>query len=242
MSCLTPPAQNRTCGFPAYGSHLGCLTAKRSRGQGCRIFSLATCRTRASPWVTLVRSCARSVRCRPAFPSAPALGSADSDGGWPPPFAGFIATMAGPDLSRPFIAGYGSSPSRHGPARLPPPGQTRDIPSSSAVLSCVMRSSTPAERQPLAWRCRTCCLRRCLPSRPLRISEFRSSITHPTQSLCTLRSRRRRRPRNTRYRAPATAYPDRSFTGWTTPASWRTSNPEEGQGSCRHEIASLRSQ
>ena len=29
-----PPAQNRTCGFPAYGSHLGCLTAKRSLGQG----------------------------------------------------------------------------------------------------------------------------------------------------------------------------------------------------------------
>src|ERR1035437_10398981 len=26
----TPPAQIRTCGFPAYGSHLGCLTAKRS--------------------------------------------------------------------------------------------------------------------------------------------------------------------------------------------------------------------
>src|SRR5438876_34086 len=25
-----PPAQNRTCGFPAYGSHLGWLTAKRS--------------------------------------------------------------------------------------------------------------------------------------------------------------------------------------------------------------------
>ncbi|HTF73453.1 MAG TPA: hypothetical protein VK620_03805, partial [Bradyrhizobium sp.] len=29
---------------------------------------------------------------------------------------------------------------------------------------------------------------------------------------------RRRRPRNTRYRAPATAYPDRSLTGRTTPA------------------------
>jgi hypothetical protein len=28
------PAQIRTCGFPAYGSHLGCLTAKRSLGQG----------------------------------------------------------------------------------------------------------------------------------------------------------------------------------------------------------------
>ena len=25
-----PPAQNRTCGFPAYGSHLGCLAAKRT--------------------------------------------------------------------------------------------------------------------------------------------------------------------------------------------------------------------
>ncbi len=30
----TPPAQIRTSGFPAYGSHLGCLTAKRSLGQG----------------------------------------------------------------------------------------------------------------------------------------------------------------------------------------------------------------
>ena len=29
-----PPAQNRTCGFPAYGSHLGCLTAKRALGHG----------------------------------------------------------------------------------------------------------------------------------------------------------------------------------------------------------------
>ena len=29
-----PPAQNRTGGIPAYGSHLGCLTAKRCSGQG----------------------------------------------------------------------------------------------------------------------------------------------------------------------------------------------------------------
>jgi len=29
-----PPAQNRTCGIPASGSHLGCLTAKRWFGQG----------------------------------------------------------------------------------------------------------------------------------------------------------------------------------------------------------------
>src|SRR5258705_11596037 len=43
-------------------------------------------------------------------------------------------------------------------------------------------------------------------------------MAHPPQSLCTLRARRRRRPRNTRSRAPATAYPDRSLTGRTTPA------------------------
>ena len=29
-----PPAQIRTCGIPAYGSYLGCLTAKRWLGQG----------------------------------------------------------------------------------------------------------------------------------------------------------------------------------------------------------------
>src|SRR5690349_15156124 len=38
-------------------------------------------------------------------------------------------------------------------------------------------------------------------------------------SLCTLRGRRRRRPRNTRYRAGATPYPDRTSTGWIAPAS-----------------------
>src|SRR5467141_5446822 len=81
-----------------------------------------------------------------------------------------------------------------------------------------MCSSTTAERQSLASRDRTCCLRRCLPARPLRFYGFRGSMAHPTQSLCTLRTRRRRRPRNTRYRAPATAYPDRSLTGRTTPA------------------------
>ena len=81
-----------------------------------------------------------------------------------------------------------------------------------------MCSSTTAERQSLAWRDRTCCLRRCLPARPLRFYGFRGSIAHPSQSLCTLRTRRRRRLRNTRYRAPATAYPNRSLTGRNTPA------------------------
>src|SRR6476646_2242462 len=44
--------QNRTCGFPAYGSHLGCVTAKRSLGQGWRMMgfgsqSFASCVIRA---------------------------------------------------------------------------------------------------------------------------------------------------------------------------------------------------
>src|SRR6266702_4150561 len=38
---IAPPAQNRTGGFPAYGSHLGCMTAI-----ACRIRSSA-CDTRA---------------------------------------------------------------------------------------------------------------------------------------------------------------------------------------------------
>src|ERR1039458_3765078 len=56
-----PPAQNRTCGFPAYGSHLGCMTA--------RLRSLAVCRTRSSASGTRSRFCARRVLCWLAFPS-----------------------------------------------------------------------------------------------------------------------------------------------------------------------------
>src|SRR5215471_7078249 len=57
--------QNRTGGFPAYGSHLGCMTAI-----ACRIRSSA-CDTRAWLWV-------QYVLCWCAFPLAPALRSTDS--------------------------------------------------------------------------------------------------------------------------------------------------------------------
>src|SRR5262249_56448328 len=33
-SYLAPPAQIRTCSFPAYGSYLGCVTAKRLSDHG----------------------------------------------------------------------------------------------------------------------------------------------------------------------------------------------------------------
>src|SRR5580704_12019636 len=67
-----------------------------------------------------------------------------------------------------------------------------------------MGPSTPAERRHLAKRCRTCCLRRFRASRPPQNSSFRGSIPHPIRSLCTLRTRRRRRLRNTRF--PAARY------------------------------------
>src|SRR3984893_16231351 len=67
-----------------------------------------------------------------------------------------------------------------------------------------MWPSTPAERRHLASRCRTCCLRRFRASRPPQSYFFRGSIPHPIRSLCTLRIRRRRRLRNTRF--PAVRY------------------------------------
>ena len=177
---------------------------------------VAARRMRSSAWVTLVRHGVRDVLCWSAFPLVPALRSTNSSADRSALFVGFIATMTGSDVPRSCVIGFGSSPSRCGPVLAT--GRTRDLPGSNAIPSCVMGSSTTAERQSLAYRDRTYCLRRCLPPRPLRVSVFRGSIAHPTGSLCTLRSRRHRRPRNTRYRAPATAYPDRTSTGWTAPA------------------------
>src|SRR6266540_1842715 len=102
-------------------------------------------------------------------------------------------------------------------------GRTRDLPASVAIPLHVMWPSTPAGRQHLAWRCRTCCLRANRNSRPLRYLIFRGSIPHPMQSLCTLRDHCRQGSRNTRYQAGAAPYLDRTFTGWIAPAcGWRT--------------------
>src|SRR3954447_8585517 len=89
---------------------------------------LAAVRTRSSAWDTLSRFCARHVLCCPVFPLVSALGSPGSAAGCPALFVGFTATMAGSDLSRPFIIGYGSSPSRCGPVRqFPAAGRSRDL-------------------------------------------------------------------------------------------------------------------
>jgi hypothetical protein len=85
--------------------------------------------------------------------------------------------------------------------------------------SRVMGSSTTAERRHLAATVPLILPSAAVNGLGLCICAFRGSIAHPAQSLCTLRDGRCLPPRNTRYRAPATAYSGRTLTGWTTPAS-----------------------
>jgi hypothetical protein len=150
----------------------------------------------------------------------------------PPPFApppprpaARLRSTASSLLWRGLTSRARSSPARA--HRLPdadrgshrPPGRTRDLSGSDVLHSCVTGSSTTAERQRLAVA--------ALPMLPSALStasasamgNFRGSIAHPTRSLCTLRNRRHRRSRNTRYQAGATPYLGRTSTGWITSAS-----------------------
>src|SRR6516162_7305866 len=197
-----PPAQIHTSGFPACGSYLGWLTAKR----------------RSGAWVTRARSCARCVLCWPTFPLVAGLGSTRSADGSPPLFAGFAATTSESDFSCPFIIGYGSSPSRYGPVWLEAtrPGKRsprfRRVPFGRDVALDPGRATEPRIAAPhvLPSASSTASASALLP--------FRGSSPHPTRLLCTLRRGRHLPRRNTRYRAGATPYPDRTFTGWTSPA------------------------
>src|SRR6201993_3742838 len=78
------------------------------------------CRMRSSACDTLIRLCVRHVLCWFAFPLVPALRSTDSAADHSALFIGFPATMTESDFSGPFIIGYGSSPSRCGPATAMP--------------------------------------------------------------------------------------------------------------------------
>src|SRR5262245_20984155 len=53
------------------------------------------------------------------------------------------STMTGSDFPRPCIIGYGSSPSRCGPAAFGLSRQTRDLPVAGAVLLQVMMFADP---------------------------------------------------------------------------------------------------
>ena len=148
---------------------------------------------RSSVCVTPARHCVRSVLCQFAFPLASALRSTNSAADHSALFVDFTATMASSDFPRPCIIGFGSSPSRCGPPASSGDGQTRDLPSSDAILLCVMWPSTPAGRQCLAYRHCSCCVRPLETISAPAACPFRGSIPHPTQQLCTLRGRRYRR-------------------------------------------------
>jgi len=209
-----------------------------------RVVDGEACRTRSSAWVTRARSCARCVLCWPAFPLVSGLGSARSADGSPPLFAGFSATTPKSDFSCPFIIGYGSSPSRYGPVRLEAtrPGKRsprfRRVPFERDVALDPGRATEPRIAAPpmLPSASSTASAPALLP--------FRGSSPHPTRLLCTLRRGRRLPRRNTRYRAGATPYPDRTFTGWNSPAflahrrsvptraAWLSCRPDPARSRC----------
>src|SRR6476659_9954068 len=78
------------------------------------------------------------------IPLGPALGSIGSATGFPALFANFTATMAGSDFPRPFIVGFGSSPSRHGPWRLSAPRSDMGSPQLSVFsMGYLYRNNVP---------------------------------------------------------------------------------------------------
>ena len=79
----------------------------------------------------------RNALCGIAFPSVPALGSIGSEPDRSASFVDFTATMAGSDFSRPFIVGYGSSPSQRDPeARTPRMGERSPGSRTRSLCTC----------------------------------------------------------------------------------------------------------
>src|SRR5271157_3594732 len=180
---------------------------------------------RSSARDTPARSCARSVLCWPVFPLVPALRSTDSAAAGAALFAGFsrrmppafvrIATISGSDFSCPCIIGYGSSPSRRGPDN--PRAARSDMRSPRFRPAPFMRDgvfdhdgvSAPRIAAPLI-----------LPSAQgdgLGLRHFQTfAAQYPTPHNCCVRfvAAVAGGPRNTRYRAGASPYPDRTCTGW----------------------------
>ena len=196
---------------------------------------LAACRTRFSAWVTRLRLCVRYVLCCSAFPlvpapcfrQGPALRSTASVPGRPASFGGFVATMTGSDFSPPFIAGFGSSPSRRGPARH------SNRPAGHEISQSLPRRRPGFRRVPS---------RRDVVVDPGRAIAPRMTVRHMLPSACSDRLGlcdvkdfvAQYTPRRfavirfvapvagsnatTRYQAGATRYLGPTSTGWTAPA------------------------
>jgi hypothetical protein len=81
----------------------------------------------------LPNSVSGAYRPFPRFPPVPALGSAS---GCPALFVGFTATVAECDFSRLFVAGYGSSPSRHGGEAARPDARSPGSLNTETLRTC----------------------------------------------------------------------------------------------------------
>ncbi len=194
-----PPAQNRTCGFPAYGSHLGYVTVMHAVSYGLAVHAPAPVIHDPGSVHGACFAGSRSPRPLPFAPPAPSPVSR---------FRSPASTLLRQGLTSHARASSASAPRLPDAGRTDerPPGQTRDLPGSGGFPLCVMRSSTTTERRHLASRCRTCCLRLDGRPRPRWHCLFRGSIAHPAQSLFTLRGRRRRR-NLTQHSLPGGRYP-----------------------------------
>ena len=191
-----PPARIPACGFPAPGS------CRRSDVIGIPSWAApaAPIRRRTTPGTCEARLGVRSMHCRPPslrpgpFPPRP-----------PPPFSTglferFIGTTSPSDSSpaprRLWLLAVSSRPgialATAGQARSP---KFRRVPFRRDMVSDPGRATAPRIPVPPV-----------LPSTVLNgsasaMSSFSGLNTYPIRSLCTLRERRHRRPRNTRYRA-----------------------------------------
>ena len=114
----------RTCGFPAYGSCLGCNDGDSQRRPGPRAVAAGA----PSP-VTRIASTAPGA----CFDGSPSPRPPPLAPPTPRPVARLRSSASqllwrSSDFSCPFIVGYGSSPSRRDPATHTRPGWTRDLP------------------------------------------------------------------------------------------------------------------
>jgi hypothetical protein len=143
------------------------------------LLSLATFRMRSSACDTLVRLCVRGVLCwSPPFapPAPPRLAPLQLDLQQSIPLCSPASLLwRGPTSRvRASSAMAPRLPDANHRTRYPldADGRARDLPASDAILLHMMWPSTPAGRQRLAWRCRTCCLRANKNSRPPRYRSF----------------------------------------------------------------------
>ena len=162
---------------------------------------LAACRMRSSACDTVPQLCARPVLCWRAFPLASALGSTGSAADRSALFVGFPATMAEFDSPRPYIIGYGSSPSRCGLCRQRAGSRTWGLP-VPAHGACVHARFFDHAGSPkcLRWRSWTYCLPLHRQRRHPELVFYRGSMVGLHVPLPTLRRHPHGCPRTARGR------------------------------------------